>query len=172
MEKLSRLSTEDRENLSAYLDGELDDGGTQRIESLLVQSSVARNDVELLSKTYDLLDELPRPDAPKDFLEKTLATAKMEQVKHPISEQKWFITTQQILILSGWTVALVVASVIGFMVTYQYIERPDDALIQELPLIQNLDRYEEVQNVEFLDLLTADEKLLNEMRKATSHEQK
>lgn len=172
MEKLSRLSTEDRENLSAYLDGELDDGGTQRIETLLVQSSVARNDVELLSKTYDLLDELPRPDAPKDFLEKTLATAKMEQVKHPISEQQWFITTQQILILSGWTVALVVASVIGFMVTYQYIERPDDALIQELPLIQNLDRYEEVQNVEFLDLLTADEKLLNEMRKATSHEQK
>lgn len=172
MEKLSRLSTEDRENLSAYLDGELDDGGTQRIESLLVQSSVARNDVELLSKTYDLLDELPRPDAPKDFLEKTLATAKMEQVKHPISEQQWFITTQKILILTGWTVALVVASVIGFMVTNQYIERPDDALIEQLPLIQSLDRYEEVKNVEFLDLLTADEKLLEDMRKATSHEQK
>ncbi|MDB4802622.1 hypothetical protein OAH05_01710 [bacterium] len=172
MEKLSRLSTEDRENLSAYLDGELDDGGTQRIETLLVQSSVARNDVELLSKTYDLLDELPRPDAPKDFLEKTLATAKMEQVKHPISEQQWFITTQKMLILSGWTVALVVASAIGFMVTNQYVERPDDALIQELPLIQNLDRYEEVQSVEFLDLLTADEKLIEEMRKATSYEQK
>ncbi|MBT5020518.1 MAG: hypothetical protein HON04_17440 [Planctomicrobium sp.] len=172
MEKLSRLSTEDRENLSAYLDGELDDGGTQRIETLLVQSSVARNDVELLSKTYDLLDELPRPDAPKDFLEKTLATAKMEQVKHPISEQQWFITTQKMLILSGWTVALVVASAIGFMVTNQYVERPDDALIQELPLIQNLDRYEEVQSVEFLDLLTADEKLMEEMRKATSYEQK
>ena len=172
MEKLSRLSTEDRENLSAYLDGELDDGGTQRIETLLVQSSVARNDVELLSKTYDLLDELPRPDAPKDFLEKTLATAKMEQVKHPISEQQWFITTQKMLILSGWTVALVVASAIGFMVTNQYVERPDDALIQELPLIQNLDRYEEVQSVEFLDMLTADEKLMEEMRKATSYEQK
>lgn len=172
MEKLSRLSTEDRENLSAYLDGELDDKGTQRIETLLVQSSVARNDVELLSKTYDLLDELPRPDAPNDFLEKTLATAKLEQVKNPISEQRWFITSQQILILTGWTLALVVASVIGFWLTNQFVERPDDAMVEELPLIQNLDRYEEVQSVEFLNLLTTDEKLLNEMRKATSHEQK
>ena len=172
METLSRLSTEDRENLSAYLDGELDDKGTQRIESLLVQSSVARNDVELLSKTYDLLDELPRPNAPNDFLEKTLATAKLEQVKNPISEQQWFITGQQVLILTGWTLAMVVASVIGFWLTNQFVERPDDALVEELPLIQNLDRYEEVQSMEFLNLLTADEKLLNEMKQATSHEQK
>lgn len=171
MEKLSRLSSDDRDNLSAYLDGELDEENTRRIESLLVQSSVARNDVELLSKTYDMLDELPRPDAPKDFLEKTLATAKQEEVRIPVSEQAWFHKVRQIVVLSGWTVALALASVVGYAATNRLIERPSDALVEELPLIMNLDTYQEVQSVEFLDLLTADEKLLNDMRRASSHEQ-
>lgn len=172
MEKLSRLTAEDRENLSAYLDGELDEVGTQRIESLLVQSSVARNDVETLSKTYDLLEELPRPSAPKDFLERTLATAKMEQLKTPLSEQPWYQTVQKSLILCGWTAAMVLASVAGYALTNRGITAPDDVLVEELPLILNLDTLEEVQSFEFLDLLTADKKLLTEMRKATSHEQK
>ncbi len=170
MEKLQRLSSEDRDNLPAYLDGELNEEATRRIESILVQSSVARNDLELLSKTYDLLDELPRPDAPKDFIEKTLATVKMERVKVSLSDQVWFQTSQKILVLLGWTVALVIASVAGFAVTNRMVERPDDVLAEELPLMRNLDRYEEVQSIDFLDQLTRSEELLNQMRKATSHE--
>lgn len=172
MDKLSRLTTEDRENLAAYLDGELDDQGTQRIESLLVQSSVARNDVELLSKTYDLLEELPRPSAPNDFVEKTLATAKMEEVKTPISEMAWFKQGRQVVILCGWTAALLLSACLSFWVTNQIMVEPEDVLLEELQFIKNIDRYEEIQSVEFLDSLTADEALLREMGKATSHEQK
>ncbi len=172
MEKLSRLTTEDRDNLSAYLDGELDEEQTRRIEALLVQNSVARNDVELLSKTYELLDELERPNAPNDFVEKTLATAKLEEVKTPISDQPWFQTTQKIGILSSWTAALVLAAVIGFLITNRFIPDKDDQLVQELPVIQNLDSYEEVQSIDFLNLLIAEKPLREELRKATSHEQK
>lgn len=172
MDKLQRLSSEDRDNLPAYLDGELNEDATRRIESILVQSSVARNDIELLSKTYDLLDELPHPDASKDFLKKTLATVKMEEVKVPISDQLWFQNTQKVLVLIGWTVALMIASAGGFAVTNRMIERPDDILAEELPLMKNLDRYEEVQSFEFLNQLSASEELLKQMGKATSHEQK
>lgn len=172
MDKLQRLSSEDRDNLPAYLDGELNEDATRRIESILVQSSVARNDIERLSKTYDLLDELPHPDAPQDFVEKTLATVKMEQVKVSLSDQLWFQTSQKILVLIGWTAALVIASVASFAITNRMIERPDDVLVEELPLMKNLDRYEEVQSVEFLDQLTISEELLKQMGKATSHEQK
>ncbi len=172
MEKLQRLSSEDRDNLPAYLDGELNEDATRRIESILAQSSVARNDLERLSKTYDLLDELPHPDAPKDFVEKTLATVRLEEVKVSISDQLWFQNTQKVLVLIGWTVALIIASVAGFAITNHIIERPEDVLVEELPLMKNLDRYEEVQSVEFLNQLTASEELLKQMGKATSHEQK
>ncbi len=172
MEKLSRLTSEDRDNLPAYLDGELDEAQTRRIESLLVQNSVARNDVELLSKTYDLLDELERPDAPKDFVEKTLATAKLEQIKTPLSDQPWFQTTQKVGILLSWTVAFIIAAVAGFLITNRFVTDGSDKLVRELPVIQNLDRYDEVQSVEFLNQLTVEKALLEEMRKATSHAQK
>lgn len=172
MEKLSRLSPEDREDLPAYLDGELSEDATRRIESLLVQSSVARNDVELLSKTYELLDELPRPDAPLDFLEKTLATAKLEEIRVPVSEQAWFKTMQRSLILAGWSLAILLSALFGFALTNQMLERKDDVIVEDLDLIRNLDRYDEVQSVDFLDRLTADEKLLEQMRKASGYEQK
>ena len=171
MEKLSRLSSEDRDNLPAYLDGELNDDASRRIESILVQSSVARNDLELLSKTYDLLDELPRPDAPQDFIEKTLATVKLEQVKVSLSDQLWFQNTQKVLVLIGWTVALMIASVAGYAMTNRVIKKPNDVLVEELPLMKNLDRYQEVQSIQFLNDLTASDELLKQMRKATSHEQ-
>ena len=170
MEKLTRLSSDDRDNLPAYLDGELDEEGTRRIEAILVESSVARNDVEILSKTYDLLDTLPRPEAPTDFLEKTIATAKMEAVKPALSEQAWFQATQKLSIMVLWTAALFVASAAGFAITNQVLPREDDVLVKELPFLQNLDVYSEVQSVEFLDRLTADQDLVDELRKATSHE--
>lgn len=170
MEKLSRLSAEDRDNLPAYLDGELDDDSTRRIETILAQSSVARNDIEALSKTYELLDELPRPTAPGDFLEKTVATAKLEEVKPSLVEQPWFRAAQQYGALSLWTAALLFAGIVGFTATNRLLEREDDILVREFPLLQQLDVYSEVQSVEFLDQLTADEKLLEELRKATSHE--
>ncbi len=81
MSRLTRLSTDERNNLVAYLDGELEDDATQRIEEVLSQSPVARNDVELLVKTYDLLDLLPRPKASAEFTQKTIATARMTEVK-------------------------------------------------------------------------------------------
>ena len=46
MEKLTRLTTEQRDNLTAYLDGELDEDGTRLIETVLASSTVARNDGE------------------------------------------------------------------------------------------------------------------------------
>ena len=67
MDKLSRLSTEQRGDLVAYLDGELEEDATAAIEHVLAHSNVARNDVEMLARTYDLLDQLPHLAAPEKF---------------------------------------------------------------------------------------------------------
>lgn len=170
MDKLSRLSIEDRDNLTAYLDGELDEEATRQIESLLVRSSVARNDVELLSKTYELLDELPRPGAPQDFVEKTLATAKLEQVRTPLSEQGWYQLATQVCILMLWSVCLLCVAALGSALTSRLLQNSDDTLVRELPLIRDLDRYDEVGNLEFLNRLSSERGLREEMRKGIGHE--
>jgi anti-sigma factor RsiW len=164
MDRLARLTTDDRENLTAYLDGELDEDATRRIESVLAGSTVARNDVELLAQTYELLDELPRPKAPADFAEKTMATARLEGIRPPLTQRPWFRQAQRGVTLTGWTTAMVASAAMAFAVTNQWIRQPEDEIVEELPVIRNLHMYNEVKSMEFLDRLSADQELLNEIR--------
>src|SRR5579859_2895023 len=73
MAKLARLSSEQRENLTAYLDGELDEATTQDIEQVLAVSEVARHEVDMLSRTWDLLNALPTHKASEEFTHKTMS---------------------------------------------------------------------------------------------------
>ena len=63
MDKMKRVSVEDRDNFVAYLDGELSPDEIKKLEGILADSPVARKDVEMLVRTYELLDLLPRPQA-------------------------------------------------------------------------------------------------------------
>ena len=55
MDKLKRVSVEHRDNFVAYLDGELSPDESKNLERVLADSPVARMDVELLVRTYDML---------------------------------------------------------------------------------------------------------------------
>jgi len=56
-----RLSPEDRSNLVAYLDGELDDAQARAIATKLTQSVTARREIDALRKTWELLALLRSP---------------------------------------------------------------------------------------------------------------
>lgn len=164
MDRLARLTSDDRENLTAYLDGELDEEATRRIESVLAGSTVARNDVELLARTYELLEELPRPTAPADFAEKTVATARLEGIRPPLSQRTWYRQARRGLILAGWTAGMIVSATFAFAVTNRWITQPDGAMIEEFPVLRDLHMYNEVDRIEFLDRLSGDQELLDEIR--------
>lgn len=167
MDKLARLNTEDRDNLTAYLDGELDENATRRIESILTSSSVARNDVELLARTYELLDLLPRPTTGKEFTDKTIATAQLENVHQPVIKREWLRPLEQIIPLAMWSFVFLLAACCGYLMTSQWISRPDDLLLEELPLIQKLDLYHEVGSVQFLEELAGQKQLMEDMQGAS-----
>ena len=168
--KLSRLTTEQRLDLVAYLDGELNESETQRIEKLLAESEVARAEVEVLAATYELLDELPRARASKDFTEKTMATARLEEVRPDISQSPLFRRLYRAVPYLGWTVAMIVAGGLGFAATRFWTPQPHDPLVRELDLIRNLDKYSEVGSVDFLQRLASSEALMQELR-GESHAQ-
>ena len=170
MDKLQRLSAEDRDNLVAYLDGELDEDGTRRVETVLSQSNVARTDVEQLARTYELLDELDRPRASVEFAEKTIATAKLEQIKPSITQQRWFQLTRRYSPLALWTFAMVSAAAAGYGISRYGVPQDDDVLLDNYPVIRELDVYEEAGNYDFLDRLSREGKLLEEMKQEAYRE--
>jgi anti-sigma factor RsiW len=70
-----RLTPDDRSNLVAYLDGELNDAQARAMATKLTQSVTARREADALRKTWELLDLLPRPKASEDFTARTLTVA-------------------------------------------------------------------------------------------------
>ena len=68
-----RLSSDERADLVAYLDGELPEAHSRVISTKLTQSATARREVEMLKKTWELLDFLPLPQAPPEFSERTVS---------------------------------------------------------------------------------------------------
>ena len=163
MEILTRLTTEQRDNLTAYLDGELDEDGTRQIETVLANSTVARNDVEVLAKTYELLDLLPRPRASGEFTEKTMQTAKLGEVRKDPRDSAWYRQGKRIIRYASWAALLFAAASVGYAVARYKVPQHDDVLLDNLDVIQNLDDYEKAGSFEFLDALSHDSVLLKRM---------
>lgn len=171
MADFKRLTSEQRTNLVAYLDGELDEGEVREIETVLAQSTIARTDVEGLARTYEMLDLLERPKASVDFTEKTLATVQLEQVKGDVRDTRWEKYSRLLLIFGGWTIGLLGVTSVAFLATNQWMPRPEDELLRELPVIEELDAFAEVDNVVFLQRLARQTALLNEMRELATEEE-
>lgn len=150
MAKILRLTSEDRENLVAYLDGELDESVTQRLDQILATSEVARHDVESLARTWEILDILAKPGASADFTQKTVATAKLEEQPSRLSDQPWFAYVRRAAVAGVWIGCLLMAAVTGYAITNLGVRNPHEELLRELPLIENLDTYMEAEDVSFV----------------------
>jgi len=154
------------ENLIAYLDGELSDQAAADVEKTLATNSAARENVEKMTRTWELLDLLPEVKASQNFTEKTLTviqaqstastqTSSATDVQNDLQHSR--IQTQLATVArhaAGFFVLFLIAS-IGFQSTYQSsrLPRPRNKLIQELPVIERLDEYQSTGSIEFLQAL-------------------
>lgn len=150
MEKTVRLSAEQREDLVAYLDGELPDDQVQQIDRIIAGSEVARHEVEALARTWEMLDMLPPATASEDFASKTLTNLKAMEAPLQITDQWWFQHLKRILIATGWVAAAGVSAWLGYQLTRSWIPNPHEQLLRDLPVIENFDEYQEAREMEFL----------------------
>lgn len=164
MDKLRRVSVEDRDNFVAYLDGELTAPEVQNLEKVLADSPVARTDVEMLVRTYDLLDLLPKPQATVEFTQKTMATAKLSDIKTDVTQTSWYRRAQLIstALVTGSLVAAV--GVLGYLATTRWVVTEEDLLLRDLPVIENLDDYSHIGQIEFLEKLQGQPIMMQEIK--------
>jgi anti-sigma factor RsiW len=155
MEKIPRLSSDQRSNLVAYLDGELPEPTAKEIEQVLSKSPTVQHDVDMLSRTWDLLDQLPRLTGSGDLTERMVVQVKAADEPESIWSTSWLerIPKEPLRrggILATWAIGLSLAGAAGFFVANRMIPDPSEQLLRNLPVIEKLDLYSNVESIEFL----------------------
>ncbi|MCX7420636.1 MAG: hypothetical protein NT013_14010 [Planctomycetia bacterium] len=146
--------------LVAYLDGELPEAAARDVEQSLASDPEVRAEVEKLNRAWELLDLLPRPSASGEFSNRTLATMKAAEVSTDfaftdeptptvvVKTQNGKVSSPKPLIV--WITSMLVIAVFCFFLGRLVRQSSPDPLLDDLPLIENLDLYQEIGDAEFL----------------------
>jgi anti-sigma factor RsiW len=143
-----RLTPVERANLVAYLDGELAQAEARAIATKLTQSSTARREIEVLEKTWELLDYLPRPKASEQLTARTLSEIRLRSEP---GAGRLAPLGHVILQMIVYPLVALSALGLGYAITQWIWPNPTARLARDLPLAEHLDEFLDVGSFEFLD---------------------
>lgn len=142
----------DEAQLVAYLDGELPAEQARCVEQWMADDPACRARVRELQRAWDLLDELPRARAGTEFARSTI-----EMVAQHVEQEAQTSTVDHARRRRlGWLLGIasvVVAASLGYWLGSYLWKSPDEQLLTDLPVIENIDRYLQAGDMEFLHML-------------------
>lgn len=148
-----RLSPTERANLVAYLDGELGEHESRAIATKLTQSVTARREIEMLQKTWEMLEHLPRPRASEAFTQRTLSEVdRLSSAGGKIATAA-SRTLRRALAVGLCVLASLVCFGAGLALTRRVWPDPTSRLARDLSIAERLDEYRDVGTLEFLERL-------------------
>ena len=142
--------------LVAYLDGELDEDARRSIDRRLAADPELREALGRLERTWDLMDGLERSNVDDGFTQSTLemvAQAAAEDLDRELAQaprrrrHRWLVVST----------SMVAAAAAGFLITTVVRSNPNEELLEDLPVLENLDRYSEINDIDFLRLLASED---------------
>ena len=140
------------EEIVAYLDGELDTETEARVVRRLSEDAAYRSRLSQLQQAWDLLDNLRGSEADEDFVQSTVAMVAV-QAEEEARTMRLRVARRRNL---GWTAlaAIVLASILGGFAAIRYrLTDADRNLVRDLPVIERIDEYRYIDNIEFLKQL-------------------
>jgi anti-sigma factor RsiW len=148
-----RLTPAERADLVAYLDGELDEAQSRAIATKLTHSLTARREIEALEKTWELLEYLPRAQAPEDFTSRTLTEVHQWELRGERLESAVQHAAQRLIKGGVWVLGALLALGLGYAATRWAWPDPTSRLGRDLSIAEHLDEYRDVGTMQFLDRL-------------------
>jgi hypothetical protein len=145
-----RLTPDERANLVAYIDGELPDAAARVLSTKLTHSATARQEVEILKKTWELLGHLPLPTVDPHFTERTITEIRRIDLKSPAwessvkSASSWAVQIVAYLVVAGVAVGL------GYAGSRWLWPDPSARLASSLSMAEHLDEFLEIGSFESL----------------------
>lgn len=144
------MNDKEKDDLVAYLDGELDEAASREMEAKLSLDAEARAEAEAMRRTWELLDYLPVAEPSPGFTHQTLdRIATLQSAK--IGRAAWPRLRPWLFGLI-WIVALLLAGLLSFLVAQRLraTESSDRALLRDQRLLENKRLYENVESYHFL----------------------
>jgi anti-sigma factor RsiW len=146
------LTDDDRAELVAYLDGELDATTAERVEERLRTDPRIRAEADAYRQTWALLDYLPQADPSPTLASRTMQQlSALRTIPDPASRRWPSLRTW------AWAAGLIAAAGIGYAVTPSAQRTmdldSDPVYLSESRLIENLPLYLAVENLEYLQTL-------------------
>lgn len=157
------LNDDEKAELVAYLDGELDEHATQMVEAKLATDPEARAEMDSLKQTWGLLDYLPKATPSPNFTHRTMERLTLEKVgvvaktgkQVPLVEGKrtrWWVA-------AGWVVGLLLAVGAGYGAALHFFppvapdpgHESDESLVRHLRVVEKWRYYENVDDRDFLN---------------------
>jgi anti-sigma factor RsiW len=143
------------EQLVAYLDGELDVAESRRVEQMLATDPQVRQKLHALERTWELLDRLDRVDVGERFTRTTLEMVSVA-ASEDLAESRAMLPVRRRrrwLLAAG---AATAAAVAGFLAVALLRPQPNKRLLEDLPVLEHLEEYRQVESLKFLQTLSRD----------------
>ncbi|HEX3725486.1 MAG TPA: hypothetical protein VHV08_04560 [Pirellulales bacterium] len=140
------------EELTSYLDGELEPAAVRRVEERLARDPEYRAELQKLERAWGLLDRLPRATVDDAFTRTTMEVVALAALQdadvvrsaEPIRRRRRRVAA---------VAATLAAGIIGFVVGQRLWPSPNDELLRDLPVLENFDLYYQADNLDFLHAL-------------------
>jgi anti-sigma factor RsiW len=157
------LNEDEKAELVAYLDGELDEAATQAVEAKIATDADARAELDALKQTWGMLDYLPKASPSPNFTNRTLERLTLEKVGGP-ARHTMVVTGRRSswLVTACWAAALVLAIGVGYFgatqllsvtTTPEPIPDADRDLMRHLRVAEKWHLYENADDLEFVKKL-------------------
>jgi hypothetical protein len=141
------LTDAERDDLVAYLDGELKGQAAEAVQARLSLDPAYRAEAEALRRSWQMLDFLPKTEASPTFSHRTVE--RLAALRPPAASPGRSWTWAKRL---GWAAALLLAAAGGFAGFTLLCPRDgtDEDLARDLRIIENKRYYEHVDDLQFL----------------------
>lgn len=156
-------SEQPADELVAYLDGELAPDDCRRVEDRLAADPEYRQQLRDLDQAWEALNALPTTAVDDGFARTTIELACVA-AEEDLTHRSALASAEMRSSARWWIAALVAAAVVGFVITRTLILRSNNALLADLPVIQQVDVLPYVKDIEFLRRLS-EAKLLDPLVK-------
>lgn len=137
------------EELVAYLDGELGPEEATRVERRMAEDPRYNARLNQLQRAWDLLDTLQRTEADDQFVQSTVAMVAIQAAEDAKSQQMKTVRSKSLawVALSG---LLILSAGATYAVVHRRLSRPNRQLVHDLPVIEHVDEYRNIDSLEFL----------------------
>jgi anti-sigma factor RsiW len=143
-----------QEELTAYLDGELTSDDRRRVEARLARDPEYRAELQRMQRAWDMLDKLPRATVDDSFARTTIEMVAVAAVDEARTQALVIPRKRRTRAVVG-ALSVGVAVLFGFMLGVKAWPQKNRQLLEDLPVIENLDQYRQADSIEFLRKLEA-----------------